>query len=410
MSYLTHLECTRCGKHYSAEVLQTTCPDDGKPLYPRYDYASIAAAVTKDRIARRPPDLWRYREFLPVQEERNIVTLGEGMTPLLRTHRLGERLGLSRLWVKDESQMPTGSFKARGMSVAVSRAVELGVKRVAVPSAGNAGGALAAYAARAGIEAYVFMPRDVPQANQIEVQTAGARGYLVEGLITDCAALVREGGQAMGWFDMSTLKEPYRVEGKKTMGFEVAEQLQWGLPDVIIYPTGGGTGLVGMWKAFDELEHVGWLSGKRPRMVCVQAERCAPIVKAHEEGKAEADAWSNAATVAAGIRVPAAVGDFLILQVLRESRGTAIAVSDQELLEGVELLARTEGLFACPEGGATVAGLRRLVERGWIAKDERVVLFNTGSGFKYLEAFHSRLETTTRGSWQKQQAQSAARI
>lgn len=401
MSFLTHLECTRCGKQYAAEALQTTCPDDGKPLYPRYDYKGIAAAVTKDQIARRPPNLWRYREFLPVREDANIVSLGEGMTPLLRTGRLAAQLGVNNLWVKDEGQMPTGSFKARGMSVAVSRALELGVKRVAVPSAGNAGGALAAYAARAGMEAYIFMPRDVPHANQVEVQAAGARGFLVEGLITNCGALVREGTAAMGWFDMSTLKEPYRVEGKKTMGFEVAEQLRWELPDVIVYPAGGGTGLVGMWKAFEELERIGWLAGRRPRMVCVQAEHCAPIVKAHQEGKAEASPWPDAATVAGGIRVPSAVGDFLMLRVLRESQGAAVAVSDPELLEGVGLLARTEGIFACPEGGATVAALRRLVEQGWIAKEERVVLFNTGSGFKYLEAFPAKLETAAPGFWQQ---------
>jgi threonine synthase len=399
MNYLTHLECTRCGKHYDAEELQSVCATDGKPLYPRYDLERVGASVTKEEVARRAPTLWRYREFLPVREEKNIVSLGEGFTPLLRVERLGAALGLKHVWVKDESQIPTGSFKARGMSVAVSRAREFGVKRVAVPSAGNAGGALAVYAARAGMEAYVFMPRDVPKANQVEVQAAGARGFLVEGLITDCGAMVREGMAAMGWFDMSTLKEPYRVEGKKTMGLELAEQFGWELPDVVVYPTGGGTGLVGMWKAFEELEHIGWVGARRPRMVCVQAEHCAPIVKAHQEGKEEAVTWKEAATVAAGIRVPAAVGDFIMLRVLRESNGTAVAVSDEELLDGVRLLARTEGLFACPEGGATVAGLRRLVEQGMVGEDERVVLFNTGSGFKYLEAFEVSLEFVARGQF-----------
>jgi threonine synthase len=392
MNFLTHLECTRCGKRYDAGIVQSVCADDGKPLYACYDLETVAKAVTPETIGKRVPSLWRYREFLPVRDEENIISLGEGFTPLVRAKRLGSRLGVKNLWVKDESQMPTGSFKARGLCMAVSRARELGIKRVAMSSAGNAGGALAAYAARAGMEAYVFMPRDVPRANQVEVDVAGAHGFLVEGLITDCGARVREGARAMNWFDMSTFKEPYRVEGKKTMGYEVAEQFGWELPDVIIYPTGGGTGLVGMWKAFEELERIGWVKGRRPRMVCVQAEGCAPIVRALEEGKDQSVAWKDAATVAAGIRVPAAIADFIMLRVLRESGGTAVAVSDSELLEGVRLLARTEGVFACPEGGATVAAVRRLVEGGWIGEHERVVLFNTGTGFKYLEAFEVKLE------------------
>ena len=392
MNFLTHLECTRCGKHYDANAVQSVCADDGKPLYARYDLEAIARAVTRESIGKRAPTLWRYREFLPVREHQNIVSLGEGFTPLVRTKRLGAQVGLSNLWVKDEGQMPTGSFKARGLCMAVSRALELGVKRVAMPSAGNAGGALAAYAARAGMEAYVFMPRDVPRANQVEVEVSGAHGFLVDGLITDCGARVRDGARAMNWFDMSTLKEPYRVEGKKTMGYEVAEQFGWELPDVIIYPTGGGTGLVGMWKAFEELERIEWVRGRKPRMVCVQAEGCAPIVKALADGKDEGVPCKDAATIAAGIRVPAAVADFIMLRVLRESGGTAVAVSDSELIEGVHLLARTEGIFACPEGGATVAALRRLVEAGWIGEHERVVLFNTGTGLKYLEAFEAKLE------------------
>ena len=392
MNFLSHLECTRCGKRYDAGIVQSVCADNGKPLYARYDLEAIAKAVTPETIGKRAPSLWRYSELLPVRDEENIISLGEGFTPLVRTKRLGAQLGLSNLWVKDEGQMPTGSFKARGLCMAVSRALELGIKRVAMPSAGNAGGALAAYAARAGMEAYVFMPRDVPRANQVEVDVAGAHGFLVDGLITDCGARVREGARTMNWFDMSTLKEPYRVEGKKTMGYEVAEQFGWELPDVIIYPTGGGTGLVGMWKAFEELERIGWVKGRKPRMVCVQAEGCAPIVKALVDGKNESAPWKDAATVAAGIRVPAAIADFIMLRVLRESGGTAVAVSDSELLEGVRLLARTEGVFACPEGGATMAAVRRLVEGGWIGEHERVVLFNTGTGFKYLEAFEVKLE------------------
>jgi threonine synthase len=402
VNFLTHLECTRCGKTYDADRPQTVCSEDGKPLYPRYNLERIVDAVTPDKIRKRPGNLWRYREFLPVRDDENIVSLGEGFTPLLSADRCALRLGLKNLWVKDESQMPTGSFKARGLCMAVSRAMELGVKRVALPSAGNAGGALAAYAARAGMEAYVFMPRDVPRANQVEVQVAGTNAFLVEGLITDCGALVREGTPIMNWFDMSTLKEPYRVEGKKTMGYEIAEQMGWGLPDVIVYPTGGGTGLVGMWKAFEELEKIGWIQGKKPRMVCVQAEDCAPIAKAFHEGKDEAELWRGAATIAAGIRVPSAVADFIILRVLRESNGTAVTVTDSEILEGVRLLAKTEGIFACPEGGATVAGLRRLLEQGWIDKDERVVVFNTGSGFKYLESFDVELEIAPRGFWRRQ--------
>jgi threonine synthase len=392
MNFLTHLECSLCGKSFDAECAQTVCTDDNKPLFPRYDLSRLAASVRREAISQRPPTMWRYREFLPVRDDANIVSLGEGFTPLLRVNRLASAVGVRNLWVKDESQMPTGSFKARGLSMAVSRAVELGIGRVAIPSAGNAGGALAAYAARAGIEAYVFMPQDVPRANQVEVQVTGARGFLVKGLITDCGKRVREGKAAMNWFDMSTFREPYRVEGKKTMGLEIAEQFGWELPDVIIYPAGGGTGLVGMWKAFEELEKIGWIGSRRPRMVCVQAEGCAPIVKAFHEGKNAAEPWPGASTIAAGMRVPSALADFLMLRVVRESNGTAIAVSDAELLDGVGLLAKSEGIFACPEGGATIAALRRLKNQQWIGNDERVVLFNTGSGFKYLEAFDAALD------------------
>jgi threonine synthase len=391
MNFLTHLECTHCGRTFDADALHGACPEDGRPLYARYDLEAIAQAVRREELGRREASLWRYQEFLPVRDPRQIVTLGEGWTPLLPLTQLGEQWGLSRAWVKDESVMPTGSFKARGMAVAVSRARELGVRRVAAPSAGNAGGALAAYAARAGLEAFVFIPEDVPLINRIECEAAGARAFLVRGLITDCGRVVRANAERMGWFDMSTLREPYRVEGKKTMGFEIAEQLGWELPEVVLYPTGGGTGLVGMWKAWEELERVGWIGPSRPRLVAVQAEGCAPIVRAFHAGAEEAAPWEDATTGAAGLRVPAAIGDRLMLAALRESGGTAVAVSDEEIGEAIRLLASAEGIFAAPEGAATVAGLRRLLEAGLVEREERIVLFNTGSGLKYPEWFAPRL-------------------
>jgi threonine synthase len=335
----------------------------------------------------RRADLWRYAEVLPVEREENIVSLGEGWTPLLAAERLGSSLGLRRLYVKDESQNPTQSFKARGMTAAVSMAKELGARKLAVPSAGNAAGALAAYAARAGLEAHIFMPDDTPRANVVECEQTGARVTLMKGLITDCGAEVGRRKEAEGWFDVSTLKEPYRVEGKKTLGYELAEQLDWELPDVVVYPTGGGTGLVGMWKAFDEMEAMGWIGGRRPRMVSVQSAGCAPIIRAFEEGKRFADEFENAATVASGLRVPKAVGDFLILDALRASNGAAVAVSDEELLAAVKEIGAAEGLFVAPEGAACLPALRKLVERGEVGRDERVVLFNTGAGVKYLESF-----------------------
>jgi threonine synthase len=324
---------------------------------------------------------------LPVAHDENVVSLGEGWTPLLRAARLGERLGLSELYIKDESLNPTQSFKARGMAVAVSMAKELGARKLAVPSAGNAAGALAAYAARAGLEAHIFMPRDTPRANIVECEQTGAHVTLIDGLITDCGAEVARRKESEGWFDVSTLKEPYRVEGKKTLGYELAEQLEWTLPDWIVYPTGGGTGLVGMWKAFDEMESMGWIGSKRPRMVTVQAEGCAPIVRAFEKGERFAEEFPDAATVASGLRVPKAIGDFLILDALRASNGAAIAVTDAELLAAVKEFGASEGVFAAPEGAACLPALRVLIERGEVKPGERVVLFNTGAGVKYLESF-----------------------
>ena len=324
--------------------------------------------------------MWRYRDLMPPHDDANIITLGEGWTPLLRAHRLGDAVGLSRLYIKDESVNPTQSFKARGMATAVSMAKELGVTKAAVPSAGNAGGALAAYAARAGIEAHIFMPRDTPRANIVECMQLGARVTLIDGLITDCAAEIGRRKEAEGWFDVSTLKEPYRVEGKKTLGYELAEFFDWTLPDVIVYPTGGGTGLIGMWKAFDEMEQMGWVGSKRPRMVSVQARTCAPIVRAYEAGDRFAEMFPDASTVASGLRVPKAIGDFLILDAVRTSGGTALAVDDAELVAGVREIGEAEGLFAAPEGGACLPALRQLIADDAVARDEVVVLFNTGSG------------------------------
>ncbi|MGE3537973.1 MAG: threonine synthase [Candidatus Tectimicrobiota bacterium] len=388
-SYFDHLECSACFATYPTTTLLNLCPACSAPLLARYRLDEAAEALQRERLTGQ--SLWRYHAMLPVQSPEGIVSLGEGMTPLLRTDRLGKRLGLSHLYVKDEGVNPTGSFKARGLALAVARAAELGVKRVAVPSAGNAGGATAAYAARAGLEAYVFMPRDVPQAFITECQVNGAHVELVEGLITDAGRHVAAGRETYGWFDLSTLKEPYRVEGKKTMGYELAEHFDWELPNVIIYPTGGGTGLIGMWKAFDEMEALGWIGSQRPRMVTVQAEGCAPIVRAFQNGATRAEPWVNAATMAAGLRVPSAVGDALMLKALRDSEGTAVAVSEAEILWGVKEFGHQEGMFVCPEGGAALAGLQRLLDQGWIDREERVVIFNTGSGLKYLDALPADL-------------------
>lgn len=384
---ITHLECAACGLNHEAQRLHNLCRECGKPLLVRYDLKQAARSLTKESLKGRRSDLWRYREVLPVENENNIVSLGEGFTPLLRAERLGNALGLDALFIKDESQNPTQSFKARGMAAAVSMAKELGVQKLAVPSAGNAAGALAAYAACAGMECHIFMPRDTPRANVVECEQTGAHVTLLDGLITDCGAEVARRKDAEGWFDVSTLKEPYRVEGKKTLGYELAEQCDWRLPDVIIYPTGGGTGLIGMWKAFDEMEQMGWIGSQRPRMVTVQASGCAPIVRAFAEGKRFADEFANASTVASGLRVPRAIGDFLIIDALRESGGTAVAVSDEELLAAVREIGALEGVFCAPEGAACLPALRKLLADGVVKAEEQIVLFNTGAGVKYLECF-----------------------
>ncbi|HEX6251648.1 MAG TPA: threonine synthase [Gemmatimonadaceae bacterium] len=385
--YVTHLECGACGATHEAGVVHTTCSECGKPLLVRYDLRRAGKALTREALRWRSATMWRYREVLPPATETSITTLGEGFTPLLPARALGMSLGLRELYVKDESQNPTLSFKARGMSTAVSMARELGITALATPSAGNAASALAAYAALAGIPAWIFMPADTPTANRLECEVTGARVTLIDGLITDCAAEVARRKENEGWFDVATLREPYRVEGKKTLGYELAEQLQWNLPDVIIYPTGGGTGLIGMWKAFAEMEALGWIGAERPRMVVVQSETCAPIVRAFEQGERFATEFADARTCASGLRVPRAIGDFLILDAVRESGGTALSVSDAELIAGARELARSEGIFACPEGGACVPALRRLLQSGVVRDGERVVIFNTGSGVKYPECF-----------------------
>ncbi len=384
MSALLDLACPECGATFDADRIQKVCQACDSPLLARYDLSRLASELDRDELASRPRGLWRWQEILPVQQEAFRLGLGEGDTPLLALPRLGQDLGLRALYVKDESANPTGTFKARGMAVAVARAVELGARAFVVPTAGNAGGALAAYAARHGVEAHIFMPADAPHVNRQEVQAAGADLRLVEGLIDEAGRQAAAGARQHGWFDVSTFKEPYRVEGKKTMGLELAQDLGWDLPEVVLYPTGGGTGLVGMWKAFQELEALGWLDGRRPRMVVVQAEGCAPVVRAVEQGAARAEPWEGAHTTAAGLRVPKVYADRLILRAVRESGGTAVAVSEEAIASAMQELARREGILACPEGAATLAGLRRLVEQGWVGPEERVVLFNTGSGLKYL--------------------------
>lgn len=385
---VTHLECALCGLRHEPNTLQNLCVECGKPLLVRYDLDKAAETLSPNSLKGRACSLWRYREVLPLVDDANLVSLGEGWTPIFESTRLAKTLPVKvNLLIKDEGQNPTQSFKARGMTAAITMANELGVKKVAVPSAGNAAGALAAYAAKAGMEAHIFMPSDTPHANVVECQQTGAHVTLIDGLITDCGKIVAERKEAEGWFDVSTLKEPYRAEGKKTMGYELAEQLDWQLPDVIIYPTGGGTGLIGMWKAFDEMQQMDWIGAKRPRMVTVQSSTCAPIVRALQKGERFADEFENASTVASGLRVPKAIGDFLILDAIRASGGTAVAVDDAELVAAVGEIGAATGLFVAPEGAACLPALRKLMDRGEINEGETVLLFNTGSGIKYLEAF-----------------------
>jgi len=392
VSRAIYLECTKCAAQFSADIPQNVCPQDGGVLFPRYDLQSLKQNFKPESIRGREASLWRYREVLPDVEP---ITLGEGLTPLLPSREF------PNVWIKDEGLNPTGSFKARGITVAVSVAKALGLKKLAMPSAGNAGSALAAYAAAAALEAHIFMPQDVPLANRIECEAYGAKVTLVNGLISDCARIVSERKDQEGWFDFSTLKEPYRVEGKKTMAYELFEQLHGKLPDAVIFPSGGGVGIIGMWKAFEEMEQLGWLSGnkdvaKRPRMIAVQAEGCAPIVKAWNEGKPVVEMWKDASTVAAGLRVPRPYGDYLVLDILKRSRGSAVAVSDAEIKDAFHHWARTEGIFAAPEGAASLAAYGKLRSSGFLSENDKVVLFNTGTGLKYLDVLNQKKNPATR--------------
>jgi threonine synthase len=384
--FLSRLECTACKLPHDWKRLQNLCTACGKPLFAFYDLDTLRKVdyLKQSNLKEREKSLWRWRELLPLPENVEPVSLGEGGTPLLRSKGFADGI---ELWIKDESVNPTQSFKARGMSVAVSMAKYLGATKLAVPSAGNAGGALAAYAARAGLEAHIFMPRDTPRANIVECEQLGARVALIDGLITDCGTEIARRREKEGWFDVSTLQEPYRIEGKKTLGFEIAEQLDWKLPDAILYPTGGGTGLIGMWKAFDEMEELGWIDERRPRMFSIQAAGCAPIVRAFEAGEKSASEFANAQTVASGLRVPKAIGDFLILRILRDSGGGAVAIDDDEIIRTVREVGSKEGLFIAPEAAACFAALKQLCASGRIKEGERVVIFNTGAGVKYLDCF-----------------------
>jgi threonine synthase len=382
-SFLSRLECTRCGRNHDAAILQNLC-SCGAPLFPVYDLEAIRDAVEPDSFRRRAPHLWRYCELLPLASREHVVTIGEGWTPLLKAERLSNELGVN-VYIKDESQNPTGTFKARGLAVAVSKAKELGVREIAIPSAGNAAGALTVYGGKAGMQVHVFMPETTPLMIRVECLVGGAKVRLVDGSIADAGRALQRALARNRWFDVSTFKEPYRVEGKKTMGIEVVEQLDWTVPDAIVYPTGGGTGLIGMWKAFQELGAMGWIRDERPRMIAVQSAQCAPVVKAVQEDATECEAWPNPSTLATGLNVPKSLADFLILAAIRESRGTALAVSETQIVDAIRSFTRLEGVFACPEGAATLAGLRELVEQERIDRGETVVLFNTGSGLKYLE-------------------------
>jgi len=397
---VTHLECSLCNRQYQAGKPWNLC-ECGGPLLVRYDLQKLRSAWSRDSLVSAPENMWRYAPALPVTKETSIISLGEGMTPLLPARRTGERIGSGDLLIKDEGLNPTGSFKARGLSCAVSMCVELGQRKLAIPSAGNAASALAAYAAAAGLEANIFMPQDVPQSNFIECKAYGARVTLVDGLISDCGRIVAERKQAEGWFEISTLKEPYRIEGKKTMGYELAEQLGWTLPAAIFYPTGGGVGMIGMWKAFAEMEALGWIGPERPKMIAVQAAGCAPVVKAFEEGEEKSQFWNDASTVASGLRVPKALGDFLVLRAVRESGGTAIAISDNELIDAGIQLAAEEGMFVAPEGAACVAAAEKLIRSGFLKHEDRIVIYNTGSGLKYLETYATRFPRTSSGETDK---------
>jgi threonine synthase len=383
-SFATHLECSRRQEDFPLEHIQQVCKSDGAPLLVRYDLRRVRDSVTKESLTDRPETLWRYRELLPMSGEK-VVSLGEPVTPLNRADRLGAEIDIRRLLIKDEGLLPTGTFKARGAAVGVTRAAELGVTTLALPTAGNAGAAWAAYGARAGLRVVVVMPETTPDVIVRETAAYGAEVYLVKGSIADAGAVVKKACAERGWYDASTLREPYRIEGKKTMGFELAEQLGWRLPDVIVYPTGGGVGLIGMWKAFDELRAIGWLDQKRPRFVAVQAEGCAPIVRAFVDGREESEPWPEPRTFAAGIRVPKALGDFIVLKALRESGGTAVAVTETEIADGMRAAGRAEGMLVCPEGGAAIAGTAKLRRDGWIREGEEVLIFNTGTGLKYAE-------------------------
>jgi threonine synthase len=392
-NFVTHLECANCGQHYDAKQVHNLCTACQRPLWVRYDLAAVKQHFPKAALLGRTPTLWRYQELLPLRDPAETVSLAETVTPILELKRMAAELSLKHLYLKDESRLPTGSFKARGMALAISMAREFGIKRVAVPTAGNAGGAMAAYAARAGLEAFVFMPEDTPIINQKECFLSGARTFLINGLITDCGRIVGEGKKTMGWFDVSTLKEPYRIEGKKTMGLELAEQFDWELPDVILYPTGGGTGLIGMWKAFHELEAIGWLkSSHKPRMISCQSDGCAPIAVAFDKGERFATKFENAATIASGLRVPAAVGDFMILDAVRASGGVALATPEADIPRWMQRVSSREGVALCPETAVCFGALEVLLKRGAIKPDERILIFNTGAAQKYPEAVNEKLE------------------
>lgn len=393
-SMISHLECTYCGEKFSENKVFKLCPLEncGKVLFPRYKLDKPNSHKVFNDLKNRKPNMWRYKEFMPVKDDKNIVSLGEGFTPLIDCEKLSYNLGIKQIILKDESLNPTSSFKARGLSSAISKAKELGINKFSIPSAGNAGGALAAYSARAGAEAYVFMPKDAPLANKTETIYHGAKVELINGFINDAGKRSAEVSTLKGLFDVSTLKEPYRVEGKKTMGYEIAEQLNWKLPDNIIYPTGGGTGIIGIWKAFQELKEIGMINSDLPRMICVQAEGCSPIVDAFLKGERHAELFESPKTIAAGMRVPIAIGDYLIIDAVKESKGTAIKIDDEYMIDGVKKLSKLEGIFCAPEGGSIVSAASELISSGFIGSGESVLLLNTGSGFKYLESLSSKIE------------------